>query len=34
MQFKYRAVAENGQIIEGLQDAKDEQELVAMLKSR
>ena len=33
MQFKYRAVAENGQIIEGLQDAKDEQELVAMLKS-
>jgi len=29
MQFKYRAVAENGQIIEGLQDAKDEQQLYA-----
>ena len=33
MQFKYRAVADNGQIIEGLQDAKDEKELVAILKS-
>jgi type IV pilus assembly protein PilC len=32
MQFKYRAVADNGQIIEGLQDAKDEKELVAILK--
>jgi len=32
MQFKYRAVTENGQIVEGLQDAKDEKELVSMLK--
>lgn len=34
MQFKYRAVADNGQIVEGLQDAKDEKELVAILKDR
>ncbi|HWR60607.1 MAG TPA: type II secretion system F family protein [Clostridia bacterium] len=32
MQFKYRAVTGNGQIVEGLQDARDEKELVEILK--
>lgn len=32
MQFKYRAVTASGQVVEGLQDAKDEKELVAILK--
>nr|HPL54681.1 type II secretion system F family protein [Bacillota bacterium] len=32
MQFKYRAVTDSGQIIEGLQEARDEKELIAMLK--
>ncbi len=32
MQFKYRAVTSSGQVVEGLQDAKDEKELVAILK--
>lgn len=33
MQFKYRAVTDSGQIMEGLQDAKDEKELVDILKN-
>ena len=32
MQFKYRAVTDSGQIIEGLQEARDEKELIAMQK--
>ena len=33
MQYRYRAVAANGQIIEGLHDASTEKEVVSMLKS-
>ena len=32
MQFKYRAVTETGQIIEGIHDAQDEEEVISMLK--
>lgn len=32
MQFKYRAVTDNGQIIEGIHDAQDEKEVISMLK--
>ncbi len=32
MQFKYKAVTDSGQVIEGVQDAKDEKELLTMLK--
>lgn len=32
MQFKYRAVTEAGQIIEGIHDAQDEREVISMLK--
>lgn len=33
MQYKYKAVTENGQVIEGFYDAQNEQEVVSMLKS-
>ena len=33
MQYKYKAVTENGQVIEGFYDAQNEQEVVTMLKS-
>lgn len=32
MQFKYRAATDNGQIVEGVKDAKDEKELLSMLR--
>ena len=31
--YKYRAVSENGQIIEGYHEAQSEKEVVSMLKS-
>lgn len=32
MQFKYKAVTDSGQIIEGIHDAQDENEVIAMLR--